>query len=226
MYHYIDKNNCPLRIYRINDFLSYKCCQYLCNFYESMNHQQMSNSSRGSNFRNHSELLLRNYQNNKIIQYISRKISKYFKININQLECPKITKYKYGEFFKNHIDPLKSNDTNSNRICTFLIYLNTIPEGEGGEIVFTSLPSYNYKNNNIFENKYTTLKIRPITGSILIFFPYYLKNSIYVNYNSKNCVKELVYEALPITCKNTYKYIYQQWIWSNANDIPKNKKFF
>ena len=58
---------------------------------------------------------------------------------VENMEAAKVSRYRRGEYFKNHVDPLSDTDFLENRIATLFVYLNDCERG--GETRFLSLPS-------------------------------------------------------------------------------------
>ena len=70
---------------------------------------------------------------------IQSRYSKLLNMPVENMEAAKVSRYKKGEFFKNHVDPLSDTDGLENRIATLFVYLNDCDSG--GETRFLSLPS-------------------------------------------------------------------------------------
>jgi len=93
--------------------------------------------------------------------WLAERVSKLFNISIEQQEYPQITRYVKGQFYKAHYDHFdistengrKNTEIKGQRIATILIYLNTPSEGGGT----------NFKKMGF--------RVKPNTGSALIFFP-------------------------------------------------------
>ena len=72
-------------------------------------------------------------------QKIQSRYSKLLNVPVENMEAAKVSRYRRGEFFKNHVDPLSGTDFLENRIATLFVYLNDCESG--GETRFMSLPS-------------------------------------------------------------------------------------
>jgi len=72
-------------------------------------------------------------------QGIQSRYSKLLNKPIESMEAAKVSRYRRGEYFKNHVDPLSGTDFLENRIATLFVYLNDCDSG--GETRFLSLPS-------------------------------------------------------------------------------------
>ena len=64
------------------------------------------------------------------------------------------------------------------------------------------------------------LRVPPVRGDALVFFPAYLPDSPHAHRHAKNCVRELVHEALPAGGE---KYVCQQWVWSARGQMGAEK---
>lgn len=84
-------------------------------------------------------------------------------LSIQQFEEPQIVRYRTGEEFTYHYDqiPPQQLPNGGQRICTLLVYLNSIDEDKGGGTVFRDLKG----------SKSNQLKMTPQKGSALLFFP-------------------------------------------------------
>jgi prolyl 4-hydroxylase len=77
---------------------------------------------------------------NPVVANIERRISEITGYPIENGEGIQILRYEEGQEYRPHFDyfdpnsPAVSDQLNNNRVCTFLMYLNT-PE-EGGETIF------------------------------------------------------------------------------------------
>ena len=76
----------------------------------------------------------------KETQGIQARYSKLLNVPVENMEAAKVSRYRRGEFFKNHVDPLSGTDFLENRIATLFVYLNDCESG--GETRFMSLPSH------------------------------------------------------------------------------------
>ena len=80
-----------------------------------------------------------------LISSIEEKIAYHTRLPVENQEGMQIAHYPYGKYYKSHwdyVDPKWSGVSGflargGNRRMTFMIYLNTIPEGCGGETYFT-----------------------------------------------------------------------------------------
>lgn len=66
------------------------------------------------------------------------------------------------------------------------------------------------------------LRVPPVRGDALVFFPAYLPDSPHARRHAKNCVRELVHEALPVPA-GCEKYVCQQWVWSARGQMGAAK---
>ena len=75
----------------------------------------------------------------KETQGIQSRYSKLLNVPVDNIEAAKVSRYRRGEYFKNHVDTLSGMDFLENRIATLFVYLNDCESG--GETRFLSLPS-------------------------------------------------------------------------------------
>jgi hypothetical protein len=75
----------------------------------------------------------------KETQRIQSRYAKLLNMPVESMEAAKVSRYRKGEYFKNHVDPLSGTDFLENRIATLFVYLNDCEMG--GETRFLSLPS-------------------------------------------------------------------------------------
>ena len=82
-------------------------------------------------------------------------------IPLEQMEEPQIVRYRKGEEFSWHYDEVPSTELENGgqRIATLLVYLNTVQRGGG--TIFRDLKDANGD----------LLKVMPVQGSALLFFP-------------------------------------------------------
>lgn len=94
---------------------------------------------------------------------ILAKAKRLLYLSLDQIEEPQIVRYRTGEEFTYHYDeiPPPQLPNGGQRICTLLVYLNTIDEDRGGGTIFRDLKDP-YANQ---------LKMTPKRGSALLFFP-------------------------------------------------------
>jgi prolyl 4-hydroxylase len=93
--------------------------------------------------------------------FLQKRVVELLNIPIENQESPQITRYKFGQFYKEHYDHFNittesgknSLKNGGQRIATILIYLNQ--PSEGGGTYFRKLG----------------FKVKPRTGSTLLFFP-------------------------------------------------------
>lgn len=108
----------------------------------------------------------------------------------SKLEELQVVKYDEGGQFQCHHD----SSGFQTRIATALLFLNTVDEGSGGETYFPFAPATRLTNDVTFSNKTTSesiqealariaqgspavgLRVRPLVGSMLIFFNHLLKD--------------------------------------------------
>ena len=72
-------------------------------------------------------------------QGIQSRYARLLNMPVDSMEAAKVSRYKKGEYFRNHVDPLSGTDFLENRIATLFVYLNDCDSG--GETRFLSLPS-------------------------------------------------------------------------------------
>lgn len=152
-------DNPPL--YGIKEFLTPMECQQLINLAKDnmikslvVNDKDVVSDTRTSN----TFFLGRK---NELYNLLSEKVSKLLNVPVEQQELPQITLYKYGQFYREHYDHFNSTTESGKnslknggqRIATVLIYLNQPIEGGGTHF------------------KKLGFKVRPRTGSTLLFFP-------------------------------------------------------
>lgn len=70
---------------------------------------------------------------------IQSRYAQLLNVSVDNMEAAKVSRYRAGEYFKNHVDPLSGMDLLENRIATLFVYLNDCESG--GETRFLSLPS-------------------------------------------------------------------------------------
>ena len=70
---------------------------------------------------------------------IQSRYSKLLNMPVENMEAAKVSRYRRGEYFRNHVDPLSGMEFLENRIATLFVYLNDCDDG--GETRFLSLPS-------------------------------------------------------------------------------------
>ena len=70
---------------------------------------------------------------------IQSRYARLLNMPVENMEAAKVSRYRKGQFFKNHVDPLSGTDFLENRIATLFVYLNDCECG--GETRFLSLPS-------------------------------------------------------------------------------------
>ena len=75
----------------------------------------------------------------KETQGIQSRYATLLNVPVANMEAAKVSRYKRGEYFRNHVDPLSGTDFLENRIATLFVYLNDCEDG--GETRFLSLPS-------------------------------------------------------------------------------------
>ncbi len=88
-------------------------------------------------------------------------------------ERMRFLKYHPGEYFKPHNDGIFTRDDGSQAsFVTIQLYLNDVPEGNGGETTFTTeqmtYGRHMHKNKKDSE-PIKKLSVRPVTGRVLIF---------------------------------------------------------
>jgi len=79
-----------------------------------------------------------------LIESIEQRVAAYTRFPVANQEAIQVVHYEPGKYYKVHwdyFDPKWAGSASAfarggNRICTFMIYLNTIPEGYGGETYF------------------------------------------------------------------------------------------
>jgi len=70
---------------------------------------------------------------------IQSRYSELLNVPVENMEAAKVSRYRKGEYFKNHVDALSGMGFLENRIATLFVYLNDCDIG--GETRFLSLPS-------------------------------------------------------------------------------------
>ena len=191
-------------ILQIPNFLSRQECDILIKLIN--NNESLFLPSRSKHNRRQSRELRFSFSH--FPNTIKQKLTQLFLIDtshqISFLETPKLTKYTESDFFKTHQDGVTKSNYHtphrycnvpfSNRMCTLLIYLNTLDSIQGGETYFNDLK----------------LSIKPQKGKAILFFPCYYTNHPTkpgkLNFHTRH-------ESKPIKTP-CYKYVYQQWIWN------------
>ncbi len=86
-------------------------------------------------------------------------------------ERMRFLKYHPGEYFKPHNDGIYVRpDGSESTFVTIQLYLNTVPEGDGGEPIFTTeRKTYGNNSGNKDDSPIRRLAVRPVTGRVLIF---------------------------------------------------------
>ena len=70
---------------------------------------------------------------------LQSRYAKLLNMPVESMEAAKVSRYRKGEYFRNHVDPLSGTEFLENRIATLFVYLNDCESG--GETNFLSLPS-------------------------------------------------------------------------------------
>jgi hypothetical protein len=113
-------------------------------------------------------------------------------VETSHYEEPQICKYTQGQRYSWHYDsiPMGFRKGWGNRIATLIVYLNTLPENEGGATMFKDLE----------------LTIQPKMGKALLFFP---------SYEDGNQDDRTLHSGA--ICETT-KYIANVWIHEGSYD--------
>ena len=112
---------------------------------------------------------------NEFISSIEHKISENLKVDISQVEPLKLNKYDIGDSFSYHYD-FFPDESDNERKYSFIIYLNTLVEKDGGSTYF---PYYNFKNY-------------PVKGNALSFTNFIDENCTKTNSNSSYVEESIV----------------------------------
>jgi len=146
-------------LYAVRNFLSNEECKTLIdNASESL---ERSTILKKDNPISETRTSSSHYPGKFTHMWLCERVAELLNIPIDQMESPQIAKYNKGEFYKEHYDHInitieegqKHLLRGGQRICTVLIYLNEVESGG----------STNFKKLGF--------KIKPKTGSALIFFP-------------------------------------------------------
>jgi prolyl 4-hydroxylase len=137
--------------------------------------------------------------------------------DLSTCEEPQIVQYSIGQEFTWHYDEIPISQASNNggqRIATILIYLNTIPQQNGGSTTFRDL--------TVGHHTKTLLSVQPIQGSVLIFFP--------SNRDGKPDDRTL-HRSIPIVGnergnKDISKWILQIWVHERSYTavLPSNNR--
>lgn len=140
---------------KYNNFITDFECDYLINI---TNGKFIDSTVLSDDLSNYIDKTVRSSQNyyfqkseNKIIENIERKISCELNIPIENIEPIQMVKYDFKQEYLPHYDYIYED--NNQRTHTFIIYLNTLYEKEGG--------STNFVNYN--------KKIYPVKGNAICF---------------------------------------------------------
>lgn len=146
-------------------------------------------------------------QENPFIASIEKRIAELVKMPEENGEGLQYGKYMKGFYYKEHYDFADKKwaggvgnflNRGGQRAVTCLIYLNTLPEGVGGE--------------TFFMDHDPQLKFRPIQGRALVF--YNVNTDIDQDGKpvfSEECAYDTKHEACPITGEDTVKHIVTKW---------------
>lgn len=98
------------------------------------------------------------YSNDNILKTIQQRVSALSWFPVSHMESLNLTRYLYGQKYDEHGDYFKSNHTSllgkaGQRLCTFFVYLNDIPDDAGGHTIFPHL----------------NLKVKPKKGNALFW---------------------------------------------------------
>jgi prolyl 4-hydroxylase len=146
-------------LYAIRKFLSDEECQNLID--SASNSLERSTVVEKDKPISESRTSSSHYPGKYTVMWLCERVSELLNVPIDQMESPQITKYIKGQFFREHYDHINiTTEEGKNhllrggqRICTVLIYLNEVEAGGG--TCFKKLG----------------FKVKPKTGSALIFFP-------------------------------------------------------
>ncbi|XP_008802369.1 probable prolyl 4-hydroxylase 3 [Phoenix dactylifera] len=166
------------RAFIYHNFLSKEECEYLIklakpHMVKSTVVDSTTGRSKGSRVRTSSGMFLRRGQD-KIIQYIEKRIADYTFIPVEHGEGLQVLHYGVGQKYEPHFDYFLDEFNTKNggqRMATLLMYLSDVEEG--GETIFpsvkvnsSSLPSY----NELSECGKKGLSVKPKMGDALLFW--------------------------------------------------------
>ena len=132
------------KIIEIKKFLSDKKCDELINMgltkFKPSKVESATGPTINTSIRTSSNVYFAPGEN-KLIQNIELKVAKICNVNISQLEPMQLGRYTKGQEYKYHHDYFskESNQSDNQRIKTFLLYLNTLKKADGGETDFLHL---------------------------------------------------------------------------------------
>ncbi|KAL2348333.1 hypothetical protein Fmac_002333 [Flemingia macrophylla] len=113
-----------------------------------------------------------------VLSAIEEKISKATKIPRTHGEAFNILRYKVGQKYSAHLDPLDPDEygpQKSQRVASFLVYLTDV--SEGGETAFPYENGFNMDGSYNFEDC-IGLRVRPRKGDGLLFYSLFPNNTI------------------------------------------------
>lgn len=172
-----------------NNFLTADECQYFINIdkneYKSSKLYKLNECYNDNSIRS-SHVIYFTRKHNKLIEQIENKIALLLNINILQIEPIQLVKYEKGQEYLHHYDFIQESNI---RIKSFIIYLTTLTEKDGGA------------TNYILYDE----QIYPKQGMAVYFS----------NYDSYNRINILSLHSGEKILTNNIKYILVTWIRLN-----------
>jgi len=138
----------------------------------------------------------------KLFDMIEERVAKFLNKNTENIETGRVLRYKKGDYIKEHTDWVSKKTrylVGGQRIITFIIYLTTMQEGEGGE---TNFPRLN-------------ITTRPIKGDALIW--HNAKDDAGLTYEPK-----ANHQGFTITSEKNEKWILTYFIKNTKEELYVN----
>lgn len=132
----------------------------------------------------HAIVFHRDYQDPGMLPLIARGAA-LAGVPMDHAEQIYVTRYQAGEFYRGHFD-MSPDFLSSDRLCTILVYLNDLEDGQGGETFFRDL----------------NVAVKPKLGRAVIW----------TNTNPDGTIHpETIHAAMPPSGDGTEKWVTQLW---------------
>lgn len=133
----------------------------------------------------------------KIANKISKRVSKFLEVDVDQIEPLQIVRYKFGEYYQTHHDHGGYYGFSSEqRSYTLLLFLNSVPLADGGG--HTHFPKVG-------------LKVLPKIGDAILWAN--------VNFEDGSILTDAIHEAMSIQSESTVKYVCNVWVSDAPNEL-------